>query len=125
MGTFSVAIEIGDALGERWERIEALVDTGASYTAVPNDILERLGVEPTLSRRFRMADGRVSELPLAMTPCRLDGQQLPTLVVFIEPGAQPLLGALALETFAVAPDPLGQRLIPVDSLLMRFDYSTE
>ena len=30
MGTFRVAIEIGDAAGERWETVEALVDTGAT-----------------------------------------------------------------------------------------------
>ena len=35
MGTFSVEIEIGDAAGERWETVEALVDTGASYTWLP------------------------------------------------------------------------------------------
>ena len=33
MGVFRVPVEIGDLDGTRFERIEALVDTGASYTS--------------------------------------------------------------------------------------------
>lgn len=58
MGTFRVAIEIGDAVGERWETIEALVDTGATYTTVPAELLRRLGVMPYTRDTFVLADGR-------------------------------------------------------------------
>lgn len=39
MGTFRVAIEIGDPTGTRWLEVEALADTGATYTSVPANIL--------------------------------------------------------------------------------------
>src|SRR5713101_5977165 len=58
MGTFRVAVEIGDAAGERWESVEALVDTGATYTSVPAPLLERLGVTPQARATFVLADGR-------------------------------------------------------------------
>ena len=35
MGTFRVTIEIGDPAGRHYETVEALVDTGATYTTVP------------------------------------------------------------------------------------------
>jgi hypothetical protein len=35
VGTFTVELDIGDAAGERWERVEALVDADASYTMLP------------------------------------------------------------------------------------------
>ena len=46
MGTFPVTIEVGDPRGERFEPVEALVDTGASFTWVPGDMLPRLDVVP-------------------------------------------------------------------------------
>ena len=49
MGTFSVEIEIGDPAGERWESVEALVDTGATYPVIPRPLLESLAV-PQLER---------------------------------------------------------------------------
>jgi aspartyl protease family protein len=49
MATFRVTIEIGPMDQSRFEQIEALVDTGATYTVVPRDVLERLGITPTIS----------------------------------------------------------------------------
>jgi hypothetical protein len=46
MGSFRVQVEIGDPAGNRFDTIEALVDTRASYTWVSRDLLGRLGVRP-------------------------------------------------------------------------------
>ena len=43
-----------------------------------------------------------------------------TLVVFGEDGVDPLLGAVTLEEFLLAPDPIRQRLIPIPGLLKGF-----
>ena len=44
MGTFQITVEIADPAGQRFEPVEMLVDTGARFTKVPEDLLERLGV---------------------------------------------------------------------------------
>ena len=118
MGTFSVDFEVGDQRGERWEAVRALVDTGASFSVIPADVLGRLGVAPSFEQEFELADGRVSTLPMAVTMGRLELQALPTLVAFGEAGSRGLLGAYTLETFRVAPDPVGRRLMPVRALLL-------
>jgi predicted aspartyl protease len=46
MGTLRVRIQVGDAKLERFEPIEALVDTGATYTVLPRSLLRELGVVP-------------------------------------------------------------------------------
>lgn len=61
MGTFRVRIEIGDAAGERWEPVDALVGTGATYTTVPAPLLRGLGVTPHAREAFVLADGRRAE----------------------------------------------------------------
>lgn len=113
MGTFTAVIELADSEGTRWEPIEALVDTGASYTWVPSDILFQLGVQPQFRREFATADGRVIERDMAVALAHWDGQTLPTLVVFGGDGALPLFGAYTLEGFGLAPDPVNRRLVPV------------
>ena len=61
MGTFRVTVEIGDPSGANYREVSALVDTGASYSQIPDSILRELGVEPDSSRTFRLADGRQVE----------------------------------------------------------------
>jgi len=117
MGTFKVKLEIGDPQGRRWETVEALVDTGASFSMVPRPLLERLGVTAQEKVPFQLADGRSIQCDVAQTQVRIDGRVRTTLVVFGEAGTDPLLGAYTLEGFLLAPDPVNRRLIPVPGLL--------
>lgn len=118
MGTFRVAIEVGDQQRQRYESIEALVETGSTYTVLPASVLRRLGVQPHRRSTFELADGTRKEWEMGRTWVRLDGNEEMTLVVFGEDGVQPLLGAVTLEEFLLAPDPIRQRLISVNGLLM-------
>ena len=119
MGTFRVPIEIGDPRGERYEQVEALVDTGATYTTAPASVLQRLGVTPHDRVPFILADGRRIERDVGQTWVRVDGKSVISLVVFAEEGVEPLLGAYTLEGVRLTVDPANQRLVPTPGLLMR------
>ena len=67
VGTFSVNIEIGNTEGTSFETLEALVDTGASFSWVPRDLLERLGVEAIDLWEFETADGRIIQRDVGRT----------------------------------------------------------
>ena len=118
MGTFSVDLDIGDSLGEVWETLQALVDTGSSYTWIPRRLLEGLGVHPQFQREFETADGRIVQRDMAVTMVRWDGETMPTLVVFGDDDDAVLLGAYTMEGFSLAPDPGNQRMVRVRSLAM-------
>jgi predicted aspartyl protease len=118
MGTFKVPIEIADPSGERWERVEALVGTGATYTTLPAPLLRRLGIKAHSRDVFTLADGRHIEHDIGRGCIRVSERSEITLLVFGEAGAEPLLGAYALEGLRLAPDPVGRRLVPVPGLLM-------
>lgn len=119
MGTFSVEIAVGDLSGDRFQSVEALVDTGSSDTAIPENVLRDLGVVPTGQRRFRLADESLVTYPIAQARVRLSGQDFVVLVVFTPEGTMPLLGASTLETFGLAADPVGRGLIEVPGLMKR------
>ena len=118
MGTFYTTMEIGDAGGQRWESLQALVDTGSTLTWIPRDIPERLSIQAEFLQEFETADGRVIEREAAQTRARLDGQERITIVVFGSEGDAVLLGAYTLEAFYLAPDPVNHRLLPVRGLAM-------
>ena len=118
MGTFSVAIDIGDPLDDQWETVNALVDTGSTYTWVPNDVLGRLDVHPQFRREFETADGRIVERDMAETAVRWNGEIRQPIVVLAGVGDTILLGAYTLEGFLLAPDPVNERLIRVRGLAM-------
>lgn len=117
MGSFRVPIEIGDPAGGRFERMDALVDTGSTYTWVSRDLLEQLGVHPTEERPFVLADGRQITYGIAWVQVRIDGRTQPTIAVFGEPATEPLLGVFTLEGFGLAADPVNPRLMPVPAFL--------
>ena len=118
MGTFTVPISIGDPQGENWIELDALVDTGASIVSVPASLLIDLGVKPTTQHRFRFAQGRARSLDIGEARIKINGLETGTLVAFNDEGTLPLLGALALEALFLGVDPVEQKLIPVDGLLM-------
>ena len=111
MGVFSVPIEIGDPAGGRFESLDALVDTGATFTLVPASLLDALGVEPEESMTFELADGTPHDFGLGETRVRVDGREISTVVLFGGEDATPLLGAYTLERLMLTVDPGNQRLI--------------
>ena len=87
VGTFSVDIEIGDAQGIRFETVNALVDTGASFNWVPRELLQRLGVPVQARWEFEIAGGQIIERDVAETIVRYDGEARTTIVVFGDEGS--------------------------------------
>lgn len=118
MGTFLHPVTSIGPTGAR-ETLEALVDTVASLTTVPASVLERLGVRPHRSMRFRLADGRVADWPLGWATVEINGQQEGRLVAFGPEGSPPLLGVHTLQSLGLGVDPVEPRLVPRAGFLMR------
>jgi predicted aspartyl protease len=65
-----------------------------------------------------LADGTLIERDATEVVIEIDGAYRTTVVVFGDPGSEALLGAVTLEQFSLAPDPVARRLVPVVALLM-------
>ena len=106
MGTFTVTVEIGQSSAGEFTQVEALVDTGATYTVLPAGALVRLGIQAIETVSFEVADDRTVEYQVGEARIRLDGRERTTLVVFGPEGSAPLLGATTLQLFNLAVDVL-------------------
>ncbi len=118
MGTFSHPIEVFSVDGSRSVTVDALVDTGATYTCLPGAVLRELGIVPDRKAQAQLADGSIIDDELGEARVRLQGVVTTTIVSFAEESAPALLGAYTLEGALLAVDPVGQRLVPTISLKM-------
>jgi clan AA aspartic protease len=119
IGTFSITIEISYPGGERYEAVEALVDTGATHTMLPREPTDTLGISAVERLEFRLADQSIESYDVGEARVRLDGRERTVPVVFGPEGAGAPLGATTLEIFHLAADPMAQRLLPTQGLLTR------
>lgn len=120
MGTFAVQVEVGALSNTNSVTVEALVDTGATHSVFPSNVLRRLGLEPVDTKKFSLADERKVELGIGQARLRIGKQEWIVLVIFGPDDAEPIIGATTLETFGFAADPVGKQLVPVDGLLKYF-----
>ena len=117
MGTFFHDITLIGPSGNR-QTLEALVDTGAAFTTVPAALLQSLGVRPHRHIRLRIANGEIVEWPVSRVMAELDGLQEEILCVFGSEDAPAFIGAHTLEAFLLMVDPVEQKLVPKEALLM-------
>ena len=97
MGIVITTIEVGDLQGRNSRRVEVEVDTGSTYTALPRDMLQALGVQVRRTVASRLADGSEKPVQVGYANVRLAGAELITPVIFAEEGEPSLLGVITLE----------------------------
>ena len=113
MGTFYVTIQVADRFRERYVNVDAMVDTGSTYTSLSETLLEELGIEREETDVFEMADNRLVEYDMGETRIRLEGRELTVPVIFAADGAVPLVGMTTLEILRLGIDPVAEKLVSV------------
>ena len=118
MGVFETRVGVSNGNGGPTEWVDALVETGATWTVLPDAVLrDRVGVRPQGHREFTLADGRQVSLPVGQASLLIDGEANFCRVVFGEEGRY-LLGATTLQDFGLIPDTANHRLVPAPKLYM-------
>ena len=112
MGTFSLPFSIGNADGTGSLVLEGMIDTGSLYSIVPASILDELGVARDEVETFSLADGSLVDMSIGLALLTLEGQSKTVHVAFGLDDEIVLIGAMTLERFGVAADPLNKRLVP-------------
>ena len=119
MSTFSVqAIVANPERPQPRLGVELLVDTGATYTLLPGEVVRHLDLATPWQRTATLASGEDVTFPMGHVSIRLNGEEMPTIFLAGPPGCQGLIGAVTLEEFALAADPVHQRLVPVPRVLL-------
>ncbi len=120
MGMFKKKVKVTNSNNpKQFFEEEFWVDTGALYSFVPEDHLEKIGVEPSVKRNLILADGRQDTRLLGFCDFQIEGLEgsIPCPVIFAPKGSLFLLGATALENFGVDADPIQKKLKPILAII--------
>ena len=112
MGEFTWPVGVWSADGERMETVDALVDTGASYSKFPRTMLERLGIERRFVLPFEQANGTLIERDVGQAVLVINDSESSMRVIFGGDNDEPLLGSNALQEFLLIVDPVAEELVP-------------
>jgi len=89
---------------------EFLVDSGATYTVVPEDTLKKIGIKPAGEEKFSLADGRIITRKVGSALYEYQGIERAAPVLFGEKDDSLLLGTFTLEALGLTLDPLKRKL---------------
>src|SRR5262249_30805413 len=97
----------------RVREIDAVVDTGAVITLLPQDLVEDLGLEIIDRTLVTLADERRVEMPRAgAITLTVAGRTMNTDCLVGPPGCEALVGQLVMEELDLIPDPFLRTLTP-------------
>ena len=125
MGLTVLKIGVGNpARPKVTEDAEFLIDSGAVYSVVPEEILKRLGIKPLNTEEFRLADGSTIRRKKGIALFKYNRKTGGADVIFGEKGDSNLLGAFTLEALGLAIDPLKRELKPMPMILAGYRPSS-
>ena len=124
MADFSAQFTLYGPDGVRSQNLLGKVDTGASFTVIPETALDELGIVRSESATFSLADGSVQALDIGNATLELQGYTEIVTVVFGSDSRKTLIGAESLEVLRLAVDPVYERLLPVDRIVLLDEEDT-
>lgn len=100
--------------------LKAVVDTGATFSKIPESIAARLGLEAKYETDVELGDGRIIRRKLALLEIEIEEVRRPVLVAIGEE-EKPLIGYTTLELLGFKVNPITGKL----EKAMPIEYSEE
>ncbi len=97
--------------------VRFLVDSGATYSLLPDDVWRALGLAPKRTQSFGLADGATVERGISECLLRLPQGEGHSPVILGEPGDEALLGVVTLEILGLVLNPFNRTLQPMRMML--------
>ena len=94
----------------RKAKLKSLVDTGATFPALPEDVVEMLGLPIYGEAEAETATGR-EKVRLALAIIQIEDRTAASYIIVRPKGTTPLIGVVALEQMGFRVDPVTGKLI--------------
>ena len=98
--------------------VKMLVDTGATFTVIPGDLAEELGIPKLGTESVKLANGMAMEAEAGIVHVKIKEREAPTTVLIMD-CEEPLLGVETLETLGLKVNPETEKLEPTRSFVLR------
>ena len=98
--------------------VRFLVDSGATYTLLPERVWKEIELVPKRTATFTLSDGTTIERKISECYISLPQGEGHTPVILGEPGDEALLGIVTLEILGLVLNPFTRELQPMRMLLV-------
>jgi clan AA aspartic protease len=102
----------------RQARVNFLVDSGATYTLLPDDVWRALELRPKREMTFMLADGTSLCRPISEAHIALAEGNGTSPVILGQPGDEALLGVVTLEVMGLILNPFTRSLQPMRAMMV-------
>ena len=116
MGIIYIQARVKGPKGER--EVSFLIDSGATYTLLPEKVWKEIGLTPKREHTFVLADGRTITRKISECYIILPQGEGHTPVVLGEADDEALLGVVTLEIMGLVFNPFKRTLEPMRMLLI-------
>jgi clan AA aspartic protease len=103
--------------------VEFLVDSGATYTLLPEKVWKKFKLKPMRKVTFSLADGTTIKREVSEICFEYKGLHGTTPVILGEKNDEALLGILTLEILGLMLNPFTRELIPMKMMLAYFSIN--
>ena len=104
MGLTHVPVTIRNLITQDEFTLKFLIDTGSTESMVPASELRKIGIEPRTQRSYELANGQVEHYDIGAAEISFLDESIVGEVIFGPDDAEPLLGALALQSAGIILD---------------------
>lgn len=98
-------------------RVRFLIDSGTTYTLLPYQDWQAIGLKPERTLAFTLADGTTVQRDVSECHIALPEGEGHTPVILGEPGDEALLGVVTLEILGLVLNPFTRTLQPMRMML--------
>jgi len=117
MGHVEVDVKIGNLVGKEFTEVKVLVDTGATFTVIPESVAKELNLTP-VGERVRVSTAeRADELELTHAIIEINGRRRIMPILVSKHIDRALLGVITLEAMQLRLNPLTGKLEEYSALL--------
>jgi predicted aspartyl protease len=111
-----IDMDVGPECGPA-RSVRLLIDSGVTYSVLPVDIWQPLGLQPARAMEFVLADGTTAQRNVSHCFFGYRGVRAPSPVVLGEIGDHALLGTITLENLGLVLNPFERTLRPMRARL--------
>ncbi len=94
----------------RFVELEAIVDTGATFTKIPESVALKLGLQAKYETEVELGDKRIVRRGLALGEVEIENVRRPVLIAIGKEEEKPIIGYTTLELLGFKVNPITGKL---------------
>ena len=104
---------------DKVEEVEAIVDTGSTFTKIPKNVADKLGIEGKEEVKVKIGDGKIISRKLDIVEIEIEGIKRQIYVTIGGESEVPVIGYTTLEILGLKVNPVEKKLEKVTAIELK------